>query len=167
MTTMRPQEFLGAVRERAAARLPDGLRSWHTRIVYGTLQAHYGNPRIHYEVWLVRKTGRIEVGLHFEDERDRNLRLALELARHADALRAGIGADIELEQWTASWTRLHQTLPLGGLDEALCDAVAGRLAALVSVTQPLLAAMGAHRPLRATFHPRPAPRRRGARARRP
>jgi hypothetical protein len=164
MTTMRPQEFLHAVRARAAARLPEGLRGWHTRVVYATLQAHYGNPRVHYEVWLVRKTGRIEVGLHFEDERDRNQRLALELARHADVLRTAIGPDIELEDWTATWTRLHETVPLGPLDDALCRDVAERLAAIVTATQPLLAAAGANAALRrpALADARPFHRRRRA-----
>jgi hypothetical protein len=125
-------------------------------VQYAALQAHYGNPRVHYEVWLVRKTGRIEVGLHFEDERERNLRLALALAAHADVLRAAIGPEVELEEWTASWTRLHETLPLGPLTDELCDEVAARLAAIVAATQPLLAeaagasAEGARRaPLRA------------------
>lgn len=143
---MRPQEFLGAARERAADRLPVELRNWHTRIMYASLQAHYGNPRIHYEVWLVRKTGRIEIGLHFEADRDTNHAWARLLAGHADDLRAAIGPDAELEEWTASWTRLHQTLPLAALDNALCDDVAGRLAALVAATHPLLEAAGANAP---------------------
>ena len=142
---MRPQEFLFATRERTAARLPAELRSWQTRVVYASLQAHYGNPRIHYEVWLVRKTGRIEVGLHFEDERERNHHLAQVLAAHADALRASIGPNVELEEWTTSWARLHETLPLGPLTDALCDEVTARLAAIVAATQPLLAAAGANR----------------------
>jgi hypothetical protein len=142
---LRPQAFLFAVRERAAARLPVELQPRHTRVVYATLQMHYGNPRIHYEVWLVRKTGRIEVGLHFEDERGRNHQLAQLLAAHADILRASIGAAVELEEWTASWARLHETLPLGPLTDGLCDAVAARLAAIIAATQPLLTAAGANR----------------------
>ncbi len=55
---MRPQEFLHAVRERAAARLPDGLRSWRARVMYASLQTHYGNPRVHYEVRPVLRTSR-------------------------------------------------------------------------------------------------------------
>ena len=149
---MRPQEFLHGVRERAAARLPDGLRGWKARVMYAALQTHYGNPRVHYEVWLVRKTGRIEVGLHFEGDKESNHAWAAFLAQHADTLRAAIGPEVELEDWTASWTRLHETLPLGALDETLCDEVAERLAAIVAATQPLLAEAGANSPRPRTYH---------------
>src|SRR5262245_26036672 len=99
---LRPQEFLHAVQERAAARLPEDLRGWNARVMYGALQAHYGNPRVHYEVWLVRKTGRIEVGLHFEEQKEVSYAWAEYLAGYADALRAAIGPDVELEEWTSS-----------------------------------------------------------------
>jgi hypothetical protein len=126
---MRPHEFLNAVRERAVARLPEELRGWRARVQYAALQAHYGNPRLHYEVWLVRKTGRIEIGLHIEAERETSRAWAAFLAAHADDLRASIGPGVELEDWTASWSRLHETVPLGPLSEDLSDEVAARLAA--------------------------------------
>jgi hypothetical protein len=142
---MRPHEFLHAVRDRAAAHLPDDLRGWKARVLYATLQAHYGNPRLHYEVWLVRKTGRIEIGLHLEADHETSRTWAMRLARHADELRAALGPAVELEDWTASWCRLHETLPLDPLTEVLCDEVAVRLAALVQATQPLLAEIAAPR----------------------
>ena len=141
---MRPHEFLNAVRERAVARLPEELRGWRARVQYAALQAHYGNPRLHYEVWLVRKTGRIEIGLHIEAERETSRAWAAFLAAHADDLRAAIGPGVELEDWTASWSRLHETVPLGPLSEDLSDEVAARLAAIVAATQPLLAEAGAN-----------------------
>jgi len=141
---MRPHEFLNAVRERAVARLPEELRGWRARVQYAALQAHYGNPRLHYEVWLVRKTGRIEIGLHIEAERETSRAWAAFLAAHADDLRASIGPGVELEDWTASWSRLHETVPLGPLSEDLSDEVAARLAAIVAATQPLLAEAGAN-----------------------
>jgi hypothetical protein len=152
---MRPQEFLSAVRDRALASLPPDMRGARSRIEYGTLQAHYGNARVHYEVWLVRKTGRIEIGLHFEGERDYNERAALALALRAHDIRAHAGDDLELEQWTASWTRLHVTLPLGPLTEALCDETAGRLARLIEATRPLLGVIAST----ATTPPTPTQRR--------
>ena len=135
---MRPQEFLYGVRDRAAAALPDELRDFRAKVVYASLQLHYGNPSAHYEVWLVRKTGRIEVGLHFEGEREDNAAAAAALAEHVHELRERAGADVELEQWTASWTRLHVTLPLGTLTESLCDDTAQRLAGLITATRPLV-----------------------------
>lgn len=137
---MRPQEFLLAVRDRALAALPEEQRNFHARVMYASLQLHYGNPRMHYEVWLVRKTGRIEIGLHFEGEREENQQAAALLAERVHELRDGAGADIELEQWTASWTRLHVTLPLSALSEAACAETAARLASLIAATRPLLGA---------------------------
>lgn len=135
---MRPQEFLAAVRDRAAARLPAEMRDFQARTFYATLQLHFGNPRAHYEVWLVRKTGRIEVGLHFEGEREDNERLAAFLAERVHQIREQAGPEVELEQWTASWTRLHATLPLGPLTASLCDEVAAQLGDLIAATRPLL-----------------------------
>jgi hypothetical protein len=162
---MRAQGFLLAVRDRTAASLLQELRDFHSRIFYGTLQIHYGNPRVHYEVWLVHKTGRIEIGLHFESEREENTRAAAALAPHVHAIRAVAGEDAELEQWTASWTRLHVTLPLGPLNEDLCAEVALRLSGLITATRPLL---GPHAVLarpQAASHGRRFERRRAGAAR--
>jgi hypothetical protein len=141
---MRPHDFLRAVRDSARSQLPENLRAWHARVVYASLQVHYGDPRRHYEVWLVRKTGRIEIGLHFESDRETSRAWAAHLARHADDIRAAVGPQVELEDWTASWCRLHETVPLAPLSDDLCQDVARRLAAIIAATQPLLAAAGAH-----------------------
>jgi hypothetical protein len=131
---MQAQEFLAAVRDQALAQLPIELQSARSRIRYGMLQLHYGEPRVHYEVWLVRKTGMIEVGLHFEADRDANSAGARELAERALELREFLGPELELEQWSPSWTRLHLTVPLSTLNPGLCHEVADRLATLVRLT---------------------------------
>jgi len=140
---MQAQAFLASVRDKALEGVPDELRSPHSRIRYGMLQLHYGDPRIHYEVWLVRKTGLIEVGLHFEADHDLNLARAESLAQRVLELREFLGPDAELEQWSPSWTRLHLTVPIGALDEALSNEVAGRLANLVRMTGEEIASLPA------------------------
>ncbi|HEY8491343.1 MAG TPA: hypothetical protein VIO14_10165, partial [Dehalococcoidia bacterium] len=115
------------------------------------------DPRVHYEVWIQRKTGRIEVGLHFEGERDISYGWAALLAPHVHEVRAAVGPDAELEEWTPSWARLHLLVPFQVLDAALAQRVTERLAALVAWAQPFLqehgvgvtavpAAAGQHRP---------------------
>lgn len=136
--TLRPQEFLQEVRDRLQAALPEPLQAFRSRVVFSTLQVHYGDPRTHYEVWIQRRTGRIEVGLHFEGERDVNYAWAGLLAGRVYEIQAHVGPDVELEEWTASWTRLHVTVPFESLDGALSGRVADRLAAMVSYAQPLL-----------------------------
>ncbi len=142
---MQSQEFLAAIRDQTLGLLPEELRDAHARIRYGMLQIHYGEPRAHYEVWLVRKTGRIEVGLHFEAERERSHGWAEALADRALELREALGPDTDLEEWTPSWTRLHFTLPLGTLGAPLSAEVAGRLAQLIRVTSEYVSAIPARR----------------------
>ncbi|MEE9277921.1 MAG: hypothetical protein V3V06_05880, partial [Dehalococcoidia bacterium] len=70
---------------------------------------------------------------------------------HADDLRAALGPEYELEDWTASWCRLHRTLPLQGLSQPVAEEVADCLSHLVRAVQPLLRDLAPHPP------PPPAP----------
>jgi hypothetical protein len=131
---MQAQAFLASVRDAALTGLPDELSGLHSRIRYGMLQLHYGDPRIHYEVWLVRKTGQVEVGLHFEADRELNLTHAEALAPRVHELREALGPDAELEQWSPSWTRLHLTVEIRTLDAPFADEVAAKLTSLIRLT---------------------------------
>jgi hypothetical protein len=136
---MRSHEFLLRVRELAEARLPAAAPRFRGRLRPSLIQLYRGDPRLHYEVWIQRKTGRIEVGLHFEGEREANYGWAEALGRRVLELKATLGPDVELEEWTRSWTRLHQTVPLRKLDDDLAEEVAGILARLILVMEPVLA----------------------------
>lgn len=138
---MRSQEFLAAVRDQAAMLLPESLCGFHSRTTYGMLQLHYGEPRVHYEVWLVRKTGRIEIGLHFEADRETNRACAASLAGRVFEFYAAFGPAVDLEEWGPSWTRLHLTVPLEPLDEDLSRDVAIRLTDLMRLTGSQVAAL--------------------------
>jgi hypothetical protein len=140
---MQAQAFLASVRDEALAIAPGELGTLQSRIRYGMLQLHYGDRRVHYEVWLVRKTGLIEVGLHFESERETNQAHAEVLAERALELREFLGPDVELEQWSPSWTRLHLTVPLRTLDAAFSREIGEKLAALVSLTGAQIAGLPA------------------------
>jgi hypothetical protein len=50
---------------------------------------------------------------------------------------ARLGPQVELEEWTSSWTRIHQTLPYDPLSEPLAEEVARRLAEMIAVLQPI------------------------------
>jgi hypothetical protein len=50
---------------------------------------------------------------------------------------------VELEEWTRSWTRLHQTVPLRELDDEMADELAELLARFIRVMEPILAEEGA------------------------
>jgi len=139
MPAMRVGEFLTLVQERTMASLPEELRAGAmARISSSWLWVHYHSPKVHFEVWLARKTGRIEIGLHFEGPREFSYRWAEMIAPHMAEIQARIGPQMELEEWTASWARVHQTLPYDPLSEPLADEVARRLAETIRVLQPIV-----------------------------
>ena len=102
------------------------------------IKFHYGEPAIHYEVWIQRRTDRIELGLHFEADAGRNRSYLEMLSGRFVEIQAALGPGIEPEQWTASWTRIHQGLPMGILDGALLEEVVGRIAEMMAVLQPMI-----------------------------
>ena len=119
--------------------LPPGLGDAQVVGPVGSLvKLHYGDPTVHYEVWVRRRAGTIEAGLHFEGAPQRNARYLEELTvRHAGAI-ASLGPGVEPEQWTRSWTRVHQVFTFSVLDEDLLMVVSGRLAQMVRVLEPLV-----------------------------
>jgi hypothetical protein len=95
---------------------------------------------VHYEVWVQKKTGRIEIGLHFESsDPDANYRWAAALAPRMLEVQSKLGPNVELEEWTRAWTRLHETLAFEGkLSESLAGDVSARLAEFISVLEPIV-----------------------------
>ena len=66
--------------------------------------------------------------------------LAAVIAPRALEIQAQLGPDVELEEWTKSWVRLHETQALvGDLTEERALAVAERLARFIEVLEPILA----------------------------
>ncbi len=139
---MSIREFLARVRDLVYDQLGRDGAAFQSRIRFNLLQLYHEDPGIHYEVWPQRKTGRIEIGLHFEGERENNYRWAEALSRRMAEIQAQLGPTTELEEWTRSWTRLHQTAPLDVLTEEAARDAASRLVRLIRVMEPLLAAAG-------------------------
>jgi hypothetical protein len=136
---LRVRDFMSIVHERTIQRLPPQLQKGITaRVRFVWFQAHYHSRKVHYEVWLTRKTGRIEIGLHFEGPREFSYHWAELMASHMPEIQARLGSHVELEEWTASWTRLHQTVPYDPLSEELAEEVARRLAEMIAVLQPIV-----------------------------
>src|SRR3970040_2264515 len=161
--SIRVRDFMSLVLERATELLPPELRGFSARIRFVWLQLHYWTPKVHYEVWLTRKTGRIEIGLHFEGRREFSYRWAEVMAARMPEVQARLGPQVELEEWTSSWTRIHQTLPYDPLSEPLAEDVARRLAEMIAVLQPIVEAErasvgqgGGRRPLPPPRQPAPA-----------
>jgi hypothetical protein len=136
---MRVQEFLRAVTERVREALPPELRDFQVIGPMASLvKLHYGDRRVHYELWVQQKRGIVEVGLHFEGDPARNARSLEALSRHYAEIASALGPGVEPEQWTESWTRIHLTLPLAPLEEPFAAQVAERAAALIQALEPMV-----------------------------
>ena len=135
---LKVHEFLDVVEARYLSTM-DGDPGHHRR-VWSLFQVHFGNPQVHWEVWPQRKTGRVEIGLHFEAEREKSYEWAGRLGSFAGIALAELGPQAELEEWTTSWTRVHETLEFAALSLDLADEVARRLVAYVTTLRPLLEA---------------------------
>ena len=134
---MKTKEFLAEAAELVRLQLPSELRG--TRVIgpMGPLiKLHYGDPKVHYEVWVRRRAEEIEVGLHFEGAPGDNARYLSELTTaHAESL-ASLGSEVEAGSWVNSWTRVHRSFPFGTLDENLLMGVSGCLCQMMRTLQP-------------------------------
>ncbi len=135
---LRTRDFLERVEERTLSALAGQFDKPVSRVVFTSLQVHFGEPHLHYEVWPVRKTGQLEIGLHVEGPQEWSRETAARLSTRADDLRSALGSAYELEDWTASWCRLHRTVPLPKLTDDAVDDVAAHLLHLIRAVQPIL-----------------------------
>lgn len=137
---MRTQAFLDEVATRAEQELPDELRASEQKIYRNLLKIHYGVPKIHYEVWVRGKKDLIEIGLHFEADRELNFALLEHFSERFIRIRAQLGDGVEPEDWTRSWARVHETVSYESLDEDLAGEIGGKLGRMITVLQPILEA---------------------------
>jgi hypothetical protein len=137
---MKTREFLEHIPELLRSQLPPELRDFRVLGPMANLtKFHYGDPRIHYEVWIQRRIGMVEIGLHFEGDAAANRKHLEEVCQRID-LRAAVGPEVEAEQWTESWTRIHESLPLEPLEEDYIFEVAWRTARLMKALEPIVRA---------------------------
>ena len=137
----KAREFLFFTEDLAVAALPPELASAERKVMWTILQLSYGNPLVHFELQPQPSRGLVELGLHFEGEAEANEAGALSLAEHTHEIRAALGPDWELEEWSASWRRLHRTYPFDKLTVALGREVAAEMARAIITLGPLVREM--------------------------
>ena len=131
------------VHEGMTERLGTKLGGLEWRQRFGYLQYFRGDAAIHYEIWVQRKTERLEIGLHFESpDGERNYAAAGMLAERAPEIVAAAGSEYELEEWTAVWTRLHRSFAAPALTPELAAEAAERGAAFITAMEPIIEALG-------------------------
>jgi hypothetical protein len=135
---MTRDRFLAAVPGRLRPLLATERRQFQARNRWGLIQISYGNPRLHYEVWLQTRADLIEIGLHLESDAATNDAVLSQIARRSAEVRESLGPGFDLEVWTSTWRRVHTVLPLEPLDDRKLDACVQRLAACIEALQPIV-----------------------------
>ena len=139
---MKIQQFLQEIPELLRSQLPAELQGFSTLGPTASLiKFHFGNRRIHYEIWVQRRAKLVEVGLHFEGDRASNLAWLETLQPQMPGLGPLLGPGVAAEDWTETWTRIHEEVPLEALEEDFLLEVTARLAGLVRALQPLVEAV--------------------------
>ena len=134
---IKVKEFLREVAELVRLQVPSQCREFHTVGRLGSLvKFHFDQPQVHYEVWLQRRHKVVEVGLHFEGKPELNARYLRSFTAQFSNIRSALGGHIEAEQWTPSWTRIHQVIPLETLEEDFLWEVATRTSRMIGVLEP-------------------------------
>ena len=137
-TALAPADFFHALPVALAPRLPAGLRGFEAARGRGRLmKLDYGHRETHFEVWHHVRTGRVEVGLHFEGRPELNQR-ALDFFRERMVEVKGALPRAELEPWERGWARLYETLAAPELSDEVLALAADRLAAYIRTLQPIL-----------------------------
>ena len=105
---MNTREWVFYTEDQCLAALPEVIERPQRRVMWTILQFYWDDPAVHFELQPSPGRGQVEVGLHFECTPEQNEALAARVARHACELQAVLGPEWELEEWTASWRRLHR-----------------------------------------------------------
>ena len=135
---MRIQRFQVSLVAKTRHQLPRPQRNFDARSFFSLVKLSYRNPRIHYEVWVRGKERLIEIGLHFEANKITNDALLAHFNSHALEIHAELGPRIEIEQWTNSWSRVHEVVPYESLNAELVDQLSLKLTQMITVLQPML-----------------------------
>lgn len=135
---MRIQAFQISLVEQTRKQLPRPLKNFEPRSFFTLVKLFYHNPRLHYEVWVRGQEHLIEVGLHFEADKATNDTLRQYFEARAFEIHAQLGPRVEVEQWTNSWSRVHEVVPYTTLNTELVEQIAKKLAKMITVLQPML-----------------------------
>lgn len=136
--TLKAREFLFFCEDLALRDLPATFPRPERRVMWTVLQLFYGAPWVHFELQPQVGRGVVELGLHFEGSAEANEAAAALLARDTDAIAAELGPGWELEEWTASWRRLHRTFSFHALRADLGRDVADQLRQALVTLQPVV-----------------------------
>ena len=136
---MKTGEFLEALLELVRQQLPPELSGFQVAgPTMSLVKLHYGRPTIHYEVWIQKRRGEVELGLHFEGDAESNRRHLELLSGQRDAIRSALGSGVDAEPRDKGWTRVHETVPLEPLDDDFLVELSFKLSAMIRTLERML-----------------------------
>lgn len=135
---MSRRDFFADVIARVRRALPAELAGFNVHANMALLKLHYGNERIHYEVWIDGGRSRVEVGLHFEDGPISTATYLAYFDSRIVEIKHQLGWTTELERWTLSWGHLFESIPLVPLNRTFSGLIADRLIRQISLLQPMV-----------------------------
>lgn len=133
---MKAREWLFYTEDLALAALHTSVPRPQRKVMWTILQFYWDEPKLHFELQPQPSRSLIEVGLHFEASVEQNEYWAGRVATHQDAIRAALGDEWELEEWTKSWRRLHRPYHFDHLTGALGREVAEEWASAINLLWP-------------------------------
>jgi hypothetical protein len=137
-SVLSASDFFEVLPTALAGQLPAELRGFKAVRGRGRLlKLDYGHPETHFEAWHHRSAGRVEVGLHFEGDPELNARAHVFFRRRIVEIKSALSR-AELEPWDHGWVRLYETAPAADLTSRTLALVAERLAAFITVLQPMV-----------------------------
>ncbi|MBI1801141.1 MAG: hypothetical protein HY259_13535 [Chloroflexi bacterium] len=132
-------EFFRALPAAVRPLLPKGLRPFEHRARSWMLQVYYDSAEVHYEASKLYRPSVFEVGLHFERRgQERNDALLRHFAPYVFEIKAELGEQVKFEPWDKGWSKIYETLAVAPYNEDYLAQVAGRLAQMIAVLQPML-----------------------------
>lgn len=137
--TLKAREFLFLAEDQAMAALPAAFARPERKVMWTILQLYWRDPAVHFELQPQVARGVVELGLHFEGTAEVNDAWAGHIGAHADHVLCELGPRWELEEWTASWRRLHRTFPFVRLTPELGREVGDEFARALVALEPLIA----------------------------
>ena len=138
---MKTKEFLETLSDLVRQQLPPELGDIQVRPrVTSLTKLYYDRASVHYEVWIQKRRGILELGLHFEGDPESNFRHLELLMGYWDEIRSSLGESVELQQWDRGWCRAHETVPLQPLSDDFLVEASMKLSNMVRTLEPLLRA---------------------------
>ena len=136
---MKTKEFLETLPDLLRQQLPPELAGFqvHPRVTSLT-KFYYGKASIHYEVWIQKRKGIIELGLHFEGEPESNFRHLELLKSLLPEIHNALGDTFEIEEWDRGWTRAYEDVALEPLTDDFLVEVSFKMVAMMQALEPLL-----------------------------